>query len=36
MTVLVMVGYVIGGNKELVHHYMPYITAAVVFGVVAY
>ena len=30
---LLLVGYVIGGNKELVKHYMPYITGAVVIAV---
>jgi len=34
MTTLVIVGYIIGGNKELVHHYMPYITAAAIVTVV--
>jgi membrane protein DedA with SNARE-associated domain len=28
MCTLIFVGYVIGGNKELVHRYMPYITGA--------
>ncbi len=28
MAVLVAVGYIIGGNEELVHRYMPYITTA--------
>jgi membrane protein DedA with SNARE-associated domain len=28
MATLTLVGYIIGGNKELVRHYMPYITGA--------
>lgn len=35
MTTLVIIGYVIGGNKELVKHYMPYITSAFLIGIVA-
>ena len=34
MITLILVGYVIGGNKELVHHYMPYITGAALLAVV--
>lgn len=34
MAILIMVGYLIGGNKERVHHYMPYVTAASIMGVV--
>lgn len=34
MTTLMMVGYTIGGNKDLVRAYMPYITAMFVTGVV--
>ncbi len=30
MVTLILVGYLIGGNPALVHHYMPYITAIVV------
>ncbi len=40
MTILTTVGYLIGDNKELVHRYLPYVTAVVVvlvvFGVVFY
>ena len=35
MATLVLVGYVIGGNKELVRHYMPYVTGVALVGVVA-
>jgi membrane protein DedA with SNARE-associated domain len=34
MATLVLVGYIIGGNKMLVRHYMPYITAVALAGVV--
>jgi len=34
MAILVLLGYVIGGNKELVRHYMPYVTALALIGVV--
>lgn len=34
MATLLLVGYLIGGNPELVHAYMPYITGAVVSTVV--
>lgn len=34
MVTLTVVGYVIGGNKEMIHHYMPYVTGVVVTGVV--
>lgn len=33
MATLVLVGYLIGGNKHLVHKYMPYVTAAAISGV---
>lgn len=33
MGILVLVGYFIGGNKAMVKHYLPYITGAVVGGV---
>ena len=35
MTTLTVVGYVIGGSKHKLRHYMPYITATAVAGVVA-
>jgi membrane protein DedA with SNARE-associated domain len=31
MLTLIMVGYMIGGNKDLVHHTMPYVVGAIVF-----
>jgi len=34
MSILVLVGYVIGGNKALVKHYMPYVEAAIIGGVI--
>ena len=34
MITLVLVGYVIGGNKELVRHTMPYVVGSVIMGVV--
>lgn len=34
MTTLVMVGYLIGGSKELIRQYMPYVTAAAISAVV--
>ncbi len=34
MTTLIVIGYVIGGNKALVKQYMPYVTACVIAGVV--
>jgi membrane protein DedA with SNARE-associated domain len=34
MSTLTLVGYIIGGNKELVRHYMPYITGAFLAGIV--
>ena len=34
MATLVLVGYIIGGNMDVVHHYMPYITAAALAAVV--
>lgn len=34
MTTLVIVGYLIGGNKELIKHYMPYVTSVAVTAVV--
>ena len=34
MATLILAGYFIGGNKDLVHTYMPYITAACISGVV--
>lgn len=34
MTTLMLVGYFIGGNKDLVHAYMPYITGAFITGVI--
>lgn len=30
MTTLIMAGYLIGGSKEMIHRYMPYITATAV------
>lgn len=34
MTTLVIVGYLIGGNKELIREYMPYVTSAAITAVV--
>jgi membrane protein DedA with SNARE-associated domain len=34
MSTLVLVGYLIGDNKELVKHYMPYVEAIVIVGVI--
>lgn len=34
MVTLILVGYLIGGNPELVHKYMPYVTGVVVFSVI--
>jgi membrane protein DedA with SNARE-associated domain len=34
MAILVWVGYLIGGNKELVRHWMPYVVGAVVLGAI--
>ena len=34
MTILLCIGYIIGGNKALVKHYLPYITGAAI-GAVA-
>ena len=34
MTTLIMVGYIIGGNKEVVHKYATYITVGAVSGVI--
>lgn len=34
MTTLVMIGYIIGDNKALVKHYMPYVTTAFLVGIV--
>ena len=34
MGVLVWVGYLIGGNKALVRHYMPYVEGAAIVGVI--
>lgn len=33
MSTLILVGYMIGGNKELVKQYMPYVEAVVIIGV---
>jgi membrane protein DedA with SNARE-associated domain len=33
MTTLIAVGYFIGGNKEKIRHYMPYVTIAAIAGV---
>jgi membrane protein DedA with SNARE-associated domain len=33
ISILVLVGYIIGGNKAMVRHYMPYITAIAILGV---
>ncbi len=30
MATLILVGYLIGGNKEMVRHYMPYVEAAII------
>lgn len=35
MATLIIIGYFIGGNKDLVHAYMPYITAIFIIGVMA-
>ncbi len=34
MSILLLVGYVIGGNKDTVHRFMPYVTAACIAAVV--
>lgn len=34
MTILTLLGYLIGDNKEMVHHYIPYISGALLVAVV--
>jgi len=34
MSILVLVGYIIGGNKALVRHYMPYVEGAIIGAVI--